>query len=514
MKSSVHFLLFAFVAVLFESGCNGTYQTTTRSELRELSGQGPIRVLTVDSLLYTFERFSFSTSELTGHGTLKQEGTVSAFEGTIPFARIVFIERLESSFWKGAWVIPMAAGVVAGLSAFSEPSKLEIRRPSGGSCPSLYAFNGTEFILEGEAFGTSISRSLEAKTFTVLPSLVSTRDRLLVRVDNDRPETHLINSVQLLAGDAEGAQSTVLDVNNVLWPVFHAVSPAAARDHSGRNALNALAGKDGHFWMSDLAYTAPFSGFRDHIEIEFDVPQSRSEATLIVKAINTDLITEVYRSVGEILGDATLEFYRALEEEPELQSTIRKWIRESSLRIEVDSGRGWEETGVIAPEATMVPFSRAIRINGLDNIQGRLRVRLSTMTDVWRIDAVSVDFSPARPISLHPLKMISVTSSDGMDWQNAITLADSSYALILPPHHLDISFDAGITLHMQKPVYTLAAQGYLYEWFPAAAESPASMFASTSITGDNRVELFKTLIQQKDMLLPAIYAKWSARPRD
>jgi hypothetical protein len=507
MKSTICFLsLLALVAALVGSGCSATYQVKTKSELVQREGKGPIRALTVDSLLYTLQTFSFSDLLLSGRGTLKQHGLTAPFEGSIPFNRIVFIEGLETSYWKAVWVVPMMAGVVSGLSAIAEPPQFEIHR-SGSSCPYVYAFDGTQFKLEAEAFGTSISKALEAQTFSLLPSLVPVEGSLTVRVSNERPETHLLNSVNLFAADVPESSSVVLDVDNVLWPLPHVVPPVGARDHSGKDILSDLITEDGRYWKSDLANTVPFSGFRDTLEVHFDVPPGASEATFVIHAINTELISEVYRSVGAVLGDASMLFYQALERDAELQSNIREWIRECNLRIEVAGGTNWKEVGVMPPEANVAPFSRAVRISNLGCLHGPLRVRLSSLTDVWRIDAVSMDFSPVQPLPLHPLDIMSVSASDRMNWESAIKSGDSSYALILPSNYLDISFRSDAALGMQRPVYVFAAQGYLYEWFPTKTE-PASSVISETVTGGDRVSMLKLLIKQRDLILPPIYAGW------
>ena len=506
MRFSKYLLIPSVLVILLVGGCAGTYDTTKKSELQKLRGKGPLRVLTVDSLLYTLETFSFTDSVLSGHGILKQNGSITPFEGSVPFGRIVFIERIEIGYEKLFWMIPMLAGTISSLKTMlDEPTKFEIR-PSG-SCPYIYAYDGKEFKLEAEAFGTSISKAFEAQTFSLLPSLNPVNGRLTVRISNERPETHLLNSVQLFAADAGKASSTVLDINNILWPVLDANPPSAAYDQSEKDILPDIGKKDGRYWKSDLAHIAPFSGFRDQLEVQFDLPQDASEATLIIHAVNTNLITEAYRSVSTIVGDATMEFYRALEQDSQLQSEIRDWLHECSLRIEVAHGTVWEAAGTMIPEANVAPFSRAIRIRNLKSFKNMLRIRLSSLTDVWRIDAVSIDFSPVRPLSLHSLKMISVKSSDKNNCENAIKSNDSLYALILPPNYIDIHFESVPVLEMRKPIYILAIQGYLYEWFSNPKESTDNLVATEMSSGD-RVAMLKLLVQQKNIFLPPIYARW------
>ena len=510
MKSMICILSpFILIAALIGSGCYATYQMENKHDLRQRGGKGPIRTLTVDSLLYTLETFSFNDSLLSGRGTMKQYGLTAPFDGSIPFSHIVFIEGLETSNWKAVWVIPMMAGVVGGLATMiDERPTFNIHRPSNSSsCPFVYAFDGTLFKLEGEAFGTSISKAFEAQTFSILPSLVPVDGHLTVRISNERPETHMLNSAHLLVADAREATSVVLDVDNRVLPLPHAVPPATAIDHSGNDILSNLINKDGHYWKSDLTHTAPLSGFRDTLEVQFDLPRGASEVTFVIDAINTDLITEVYRSVGAVLGDATLLFYNELERNPELQSYIRDWIRECSLRIEIANGTNWKEVGTMPPEANVMPFSRAIRIYNLSALQSPLRIRLSSLTDVWHIDAVSMDFSTVQPLPLRPLEIMSVSASDQMNWEGAIKSNDSSYALILPPNYLDIMFDSAPTIDIQKPVYVLAAQGYLYEWFSKPTEHISSVVSETLTDGD-RIAMFKLLIKQRDLFLPPIYAGW------
>lgn len=510
MKPSLPLLnLLVIFILLIVSGCYSTKQTTKKSELERLAGVGPIRILTIDNTLYFFDRFSYTDSTLTGEGTLSRNRTTKPFEGTLPFSEIVFIERLEFNPWRFAWIVPMTVAVAAGGGrTLSEPSEVRIWRPTeGGSCPYVYAFNGFEYILEAEAFATSISRSLETKTFHVLSSLTAKNGQLYVRVSNERPETHLVNSVQLFAADAGESPSVVLDTDNILRPLHNEISPTYAYDHSGNDILSLISIKNEVYWESDLSNITPMSGFRDEITLEFDIPSDVSEGILSVHAINSDLITEVYRSVGTILGDATLEFYLALEKDEHLQNIVRDWISESSLLIEVNDGGNWKQVGTITPEANVASFSRAIRLSNLDSFNRPLTVRLSSLTDVWRIDAVSIDYTSVEPFALHPLEMTSVNISTGMDWRDAISFADSSYALLLPPDYMDITFDSTPVLDMQNPVYVFAAQGYLYEWFPVL-EEPVQLVMLNEMTGNDRIELLKLLIQKKDLFLPPLYARW------
>lgn len=501
-------------AVLTLGGCLATKEIKTPADLYALDGIGPLRALTVDSVLYTFDRFRFTDSTLSGKGVAERNGEEEPFEETLPFSRIVFLEGRALNFWKSAWVIPAAVIAAGGLaSALQDPSSFTMHRPYGGSsCPYIYSFDGKEYRLDAEAFGTSVSNAFEAETYSVLPSLAADRKRLSIRIANERPETHVINRVRLFAADAGTASRAVLDTENRLWALRHPASPVCANDHSGRNVRGELSANDRLYWASDLAHIDAFSGFRDEIELEFDLPERAREGTLVIDAVNTDLVTEAYHAAGAVLGDASLLFYQALEHDPALQQEIRAWIADCSLRIERWEDGEWKEAGRLAPEASLAPFARAIRLGGLDSKGGRIRLRLTTLTDVWKIDAVSLDCSAARPLPLQALEMISARTADESDCSGAISLADSVYKAILPPDRIEASFSAHNASGMQHPIFVLAAQGYLYEWLPSA-EHAAPSIVPASLSRSGRVGLLTLLIAQKDLFLPAVYAEWARHDR-
>jgi len=497
------------IGLLMLSGCYISSRTTTFRELEQTSNQKyPIRALTVDSTLYTFDTFAFTDSTLSGKGSWKKNGSMQKFEGTLKFSNIVLIERIHSNYWKAFWIIPMTVAIIGGISQISQPSEFNIRRPIGGSCPFIYSFNGTDFILEAEAFSTAVSRSMETQTFHVLPSLATVKNKLTIRIKNERPETHMINSVHLYTADSRNGSSVVLDTENNLWTVKNALPPVKASDHSGRDVLKLLSKKDGLYWKSDLNNMSGQSKYRDTLYVQFTIPGGKHNATLIVDAINTDLMTLGYRFASTILGDESLKFYRALDEDTELKKLVQEGIQKSSLLVEIWNGKNWEKVGTIPPAADVVPFTRAVRLNNPDHLISPLKVRLSSMTDVWHINTLSIDFNQDRPLTLYPLELTSVKASNhGTNLKENISKSDSSYVMLLPPEYMDMTFAATTTYDIQNPVYVLTVRGYLYEWIPDAKDITAPVFPGW-LNDMDRVELLKYFVRHEDILFPQVYAKW------
>lgn len=491
---------YKIVMLLTISGCSPTFEVRTRGELMQLERGGEIRVLTTDSALYDLRRFSFSDSALTGTGTVGYRGARTTFDGSIPFQRIAFIEGHPSGLLRSPWIIPVMAGIGWGfVKLATDRSSFEIVRPQG-SCPHLYAFDGSQYVLEGEAFGTALSRTFESETFTVLPSLRPVNDRLIVRIANERPETHLINRLRLFAADGVTPDSAVLDPDNRLWSLHRPVPPVEAIDHNGRTAVNTIAFVDGEMWRSPGPQWACGAGFRDTIEATFDVPAGAPSGTLVLVARNSDLVSELYNSAGAVLGGSALPFYHALETDADLRRTMMGWRAECSLSVETLNDGHWHTAGIILPEATNVSFSRGIRIGGLG--QGLLHVRLSSLAAVWMIDRLAIDFSPAGELRLRELPIVSAETNDGEDCLGTVSKNDSAYSCIMPGGTIGVVF-AEKERPEKKRVYVAAAQGFLYEWIPGAG-------ASWQKEGDggDRVAVLALLLKERNLLLSRVYREW------
>ena len=510
MKNSINLLIpisLLLSTLAIAISCSSSREVTSYSELSDAGFSGdPIRVLTEDSQYYTLNTFSYSDSMISGTGTHRVGNEEETFQGSLEFSEIVFIERLKKNGWKGLWLIPVASSIVGGVFSLMQPPTFEITRPDG-SCPFLYAYDGTGYRLEAEAFSTAISKALESRTFHLLPSLKPAEGELRVRIANERPETHLFNEIKLYAVDAPAESEVVLDTRNRAWALHHPYQPAGAYDMYGKDITEELHRKDNRLWKTDRKPVASRQGYRDTLLVHFSNPELSESAILRVDAINSTLINEIYSMAGVLVGDETLGFYHTLEEDSVLQNYFRSWIQRSSLLVEVQNGSEWEEAGRILPEANEVIFSRALFLENLDTTGGQLSLRISSMADVWHLDAITVDFAPTGPLAMKTVPLISLQGTGSADdeyLQKAISESDSLYAMTLPPDQIDLTFNASVADDMAHPNYVMAAKGYLYEWLPETEEISHEIIPEWLLDLNHR-DMLALLTQNEDLLIEALY---------
>jgi hypothetical protein len=246
-------------------------------------------------------------------------------------------------------------------------------------------------------------------------------------------------------------------------------------------------------------------------------PPSQEEATLVIHAINTRIFDAVMRTVSQIMGDESLAFVEAVEHDPEMIVLLKHWLEESSLKASLWNGIGWEPIGTLLPVANEIPFSRVIRFNVRAITGDSVKIRFTCLADVWKLDAMGIDWSPVHPLTTRPVPLVSARGQNGKDLAATLTHADDQYAVVLPPEKVDITFQSLQTCANgagalgghpgKKTVYALNVQGYLHEWFPENGDQSQFMLVN-QMKRDTKIAFLKNLLKHESIFLPLLYSEW------
>jgi len=515
-------LLAACLGIL--GGCETTEKITRRSELEKTDRSNPLSLITKDSLSYVLKTYSLTDSTIAGSGFRMEDTMRVPFDGSLPLSSISYMQITRGSGFKT--VIAIAAIAVVGFTAGSYLSGSEapmiVRdavtyynphyQPSGGtggSCPFVHSWDGNRYTLEGEAYAVAWGKALEMTTSTVLPSVRPDHGEVKVRISNERPETHYTNSVRLKAAQVERGAYAVSDADLSLWTIAKPLAPFRAIDKTGKDIAASVGARDNVFWESNFSDISPASEFEDVIELTFPKPSGQASGTLVVRAVNSDMFDVVLRNISEMVGEESLEFVRALETDRELIALMRRWRDEASIKVHVWNGHAWDLAGCIVPEANVVPFSKAVRIRSGGTTGDCVRIRLSCLADVWKVDAVQVDWTPAQSLQRVGVPLLTASGPGDRDVGALLSHDDESYVTTLPPDKIDLRFRAVDPLPGKQVVYVLEVRGYLHEWMPAAHPS-GSRKGFAGAAGSGRISVLKSLLQLRNVILPPIYAEWMA----
>jgi len=513
-KFSIWKIVVVCAAVLFNDGCGVTKRITLRSDISDPLETGPLMILTKDSSLYELTNYKLMDSTLVGTGSVRKRGTTQRFDGELKLSGIGYIQAQSLNGFKGLLTVSSTGYFVGwtlssftGHEGFSLQTRITYPGGSGHSCPFIYSWDGKRHHMEGEAFGVGLGKALEVTTCVVLNSIKEDQGKLAVRLTNERPETHHFNVVKLVGVECDTNAQVYSDANGILWPVYVQASPIRAEDNSGRIMTDDVSYRDGNYWESNFPERGMSSDFRDAIDLTIVNSNHANEGSIVIHAMNTHLSESVFDNIFSFLGDESLAFVNAAEHDSVMIRILKEWLEESSLKAYIFNGSTWDNIGVIYPEADNIQFSKLIRLKISRQMSDTIRIRLTCLADVWKIDAVGVDWTPVTPLKQNIVPLLSAVGSRGEDLRHVLLTSDEEYAVLLPPDMINLKFRASNPVEGKKTAYAIYVGGYLYEW-PSGKGSDALKALSPMISQEMKIPYLKTLLQNKSIFLPVIYSEW------
>ena len=386
----------------------------------------------------------------------------------VPLDSVLAMESFTTEFNHGRTflysTIATAAAIGGGiaLACIADPKCF-------GSCPTIYADSAGVPVLEAEGFSGSISPLLEARDVDRLRAAADSAGRVRLEVWNEALETHFINHLELLAVDHAPDEFVLPDERGRPLAVSGEQTLGSVTDRSGRSLETTFARTDGDVFSSIAGRItgATASDLFDHIDVTLPAPRGTDSAAVVLRVRSSLLNTLVfYDHMLARPGARSLDWISNEMTRLDRVAELGRWYREYfGINVSVHDGTDYRaaakfsDYGPIAwrDVALVVPVPRG----------DSLRIRLTFLTDQWRIDRLAVAPHVRRPAAA-VVPVASVTASDGALQQDALTAlrsADEHYLKTTPRQRFTVTFDAGrTTVAGARRTFLLASQGYYIEW--------------------------------------------------
>ncbi|CAN5784974.1 hypothetical protein BH20GEM1_BH20GEM1_01320 [soil metagenome] len=341
-----------------------------------------------------------------------------------------------------------------------------------GSCPTIYSPDGT---LEAEAFSYSIAPVFEARDVDRLFTRADADGIVTLDVRNEMLETHYINQFELIEVRHADGERVAVDPQGRAVAFRPVDVPVRAVDREERNLSVVVAAIDGVATRaSERSLAGAEHEMEDWIDVTAPAPAGADSVALLLHVRNSPLTTILLYEVmlgGQGVG-AVDWIGRDLGRVDHALDLGRWYGSRMGLRASTPDGSEVGRVGDVGPlawkeVAIVVPVDR-------DSV----RVRLSFVTDAWRIDRIALG-RDVRRTETRTVAPTAVVGADGVTDSDALARlgkADERYLETRPGERFELTFDVGPSGEDER-TFLLASTGYYVEWIRGAwLESPAASF--------------------------------------
>jgi hypothetical protein len=335
-----------------------------------------------------------------------------------------------------------------------------------GSCPTVYTQTPLGYVLEAEAFSYSIAPLLEMRDVDLLGTRADSSGRVQLEVRNEALETHYLNHLELIEVSHGPNERAVPDGDGQILVVGEPLRPSRAQDRAGRD-VSAELHPDGVAYATAEVVVKGVSeqDFIDWIDLSFPLEASQDSAAVVFRLRNSLLNTVLFYDfmLGRS-GARSLDWLGADLQRIGHAVQLGAWFQKRmGLRVSVRDGSGWREVARV-PDAGPIAWKEVGVMVPVPSGASSLDLRVSFMTDGWRIDAASLHPSARRGTPRFiPLESVSVDGAASDEARARMSAPDEDYLVVTPAHYLTLTFDAGQAA-AEGRTFLLGAQGYYTEW--------------------------------------------------
>ena len=469
-SASVNGLLFMIaVSLIFNTNCSNRIERISEPPgqftVPQNSEDFPyLKLHTKNGDLYVLENWNFIASKdsVSGSGKLfnPNRELISENQFTVPNQQIVLAETNQISGSVGAGTLA-ALTVITGIFTV-----VCIANPKAcfGSCPTFYAYNGYDYIVQSEGFSSSISPALEERDVDALYRVKPLSEDFEVQLRNEAYETHVIRSANILAAPKpEGGRVFSTPDGRYLQAInITETSSITAAEGDISEKLCSFDGVE-RFSEADSNDLAA----KETIEVTFYGPASDSMGIVIAARqtlLTTFLFYQTLSYMGSTAGDWLANVERNKSQFEQLLDNPRNVLGNIEVLIQNENDE-WEkvgevgETGPIATDIKIVPLIKMLN-QGFDH--SSIKVKLRMAKGLWRIDYVAI-----ADIMSEVIPEIIFPSTSSPEYSNNSEVTE----LLTNPDSVLVTFpgDKYLLNYKLPPDYKnyelfIETQGYYLEW--------------------------------------------------
>jgi len=440
-----------------------------RVDIEPVSARSPVAVsspvkahLKDGSVIVYPDGVTVTADSLSGPGTRHDVTRVhSTAVDTIALSEVIGMESYRTKVNRGETFLVSTLATVGGLVGSAALAVAVF-----GSCPTVYSEDG--IVEEAELFSSSVAPLFEGRDTDRLQTRADASGLVSLEVRNEAMETHYLNHLQLLEVTHAEDERVIPDARGGAMAVSGLHPALVATNRQGADIGPLLQAADGRYYLTnrEALEAASTADMEDWIDLSIPVQKPATSVALVFRMrnslLNTILLYDVMLGPS---GAAALDWLGTGLGKISTAVELGRWHqRRAGLHISVWQDGAYHEVERI-PDSGPISWHEVASKIPVPPGETNLRVRLSYLTDHWRIDRLAVSFAARTPVT-QTIPLTGVEGRDGAADEKALEnmrAADEKYLQTNPGDRFVARFRAAPPRGATR-TFLLSSQGYYTEW--------------------------------------------------
>jgi len=362
---------------------------------------------------------------------------ISAGQGMveIPINEIsyVYTKHYDAALTAAA-VVLTAIGVVV-VIALIDASKEDRRTTSSStteSCPFVYSWDGTQYMLDAEPLGGATNKAFERSDYSVLEFAVHEDGNYRLLVKNEMKEVQYLDQMSLLMVDHPKGTRVGPGADGKLRLYSNPQAPIMAVNENGQSILHFVNDLDSVCWQTDMDSVSLLDtqNYRHHLEFKFEKPANEHQARLIYNAGTSLWGSQMIRKMYEARGDAVEEWYQIMEMGGlKALQTLSFFDREELFWLKTWLGNDHTigNKGLIVGGGPLVIETHVMDLD-ISDVEGEtLTLNINPPKGFWSIDYMAIEYGPFDELEVTETPITEAIDQDGNNVSDLLREKDGNY---------------------------------------------------------------------------------------
>ncbi len=289
-----------------------------------------------------------------------------------------------------------------------------------GSCPYVYSFNGSEYVLDSETYAGAMARGLERTDVDNLEHLRPVNGNYRLTLANELDETEYTDQLALLVADHPHGTSVFPETSGATRLVGPGVAPLSTRRFAEPDSLPTRIG-----W-----------------EAMFSKPQGMDKGALNVTARNGPALSFVASHLLSLMGPNVYTWYAMVNNDSTSRAGMERWLAEETfLHVSVLQRGSWVRVASLPNVGPAISKTQVVPLDLAELSGDTIRVRLEAFPQLWELDSVEL-VPDLGPIVAQKAELVKARTGQGRDVSQLLSSRDGDYHVALNGDRVELVFKA------------------------------------------------------------------------